>query len=107
PSIQGRILFGDTLSVANSERVVSFEGGVKSDFWNKRGRVAATVFSYEVRDQQLTAVGGAANFNRLVNADKSTGRGMELDFQALLAANLLASLSASYNRTEIKDANLR
>ena len=107
PSIQGRILFGDTLSVAKSEHVVSFESGVKSDLWNKRGRVSFTVFTYEIRDQQLTAVGGAANFNRLVNAEKSTGRGAELDFQALLANNLLGSLSASYNKTEIKDPNLR
>jgi iron complex outermembrane receptor protein len=107
PSIQGRILFGDTLSVAKSERVLSFETGVKSDLWNKRGRVSFSVFSYEVRDQQLTAVGGAANFNRLVNAEKSTGRGAELDFQALLADNLLGTLSASYNKTEIKDPNLR
>jgi iron complex outermembrane receptor protein len=107
PSIQGRILFGDTLSVANSEHVTSFEGGLKSDLWNKRGRISFTVFSYDIRDQQLTAVGGAANFNRLVNAEKSTGRGAELDFQALLANNLMAMLSASYNRTEIKDANLR
>ncbi len=107
PSVQGRILFGDTLSVAESERVVSYEGGVKSDLWNKRGRIAFTVFSYEVRDQQLTAVGGAANFNRLVNAEKSTGRGMELDFQAILAPNLLGSVSASYNKTQIKDPNLR
>ncbi len=107
PSIQGRILFGDTISVANSERVLSFEGGIKSDLWNKRGRMAFTVFCYEVRDQQLTAVGGAANFNRLVNAEKSIGRGMELDFQALLAPNLLGTLSASYNKTEIRDPNLR
>jgi iron complex outermembrane receptor protein len=107
PSIQGRILFGDTLSVANSEHVTSFEGGLKSDLWNKRGRVSFTVFSYDIRDQQLTAVGGGANFNRLVNAKKSTGRGAELDFQALLANNLMAMLSASYNRTEIKDPDLR
>ncbi len=107
PSIQGRILFGDTLSVANSEHVTSFEGGLKSDLWNKRGRVAFTVFSYEVRDQQLTAVGGAANFNRLVNAKKTTGQGAELDFQALLANNLIGMVSASYNKTEIKDPDLR
>jgi iron complex outermembrane receptor protein len=107
PSVQGRILFGDTLSVANSEHVTSFEGGVKSDLWNKRARMSFTVFGYEIRDQQLTAVGGNANFNRLVNAEKSVGSGMELDFQAYLAANLLGSISASYNKTEIKDPNLR
>jgi iron complex outermembrane recepter protein len=107
PSIQGRILFGDTLSVADSERVLSFEGGVKADLWDRRARLAATLFSYEVKDQQLTAVGGNANFNRLVNAEKSVGRGAEIDFMAYLADNLLGSLSASYNKTEIRDANLR
>ena len=107
PSIQGRILFGDTLSVANSERVTSFEAGVKADLWNRRGRVAATIFTYEVNDQQLTAVGGGANFNRLVNADKTSGNGGEIDFTAYLTDRLLASVSASYNKTEIKDANLR
>jgi iron complex outermembrane receptor protein len=107
PSIQGRILFGDTISVADSEHVTSYEAGVKSDLWNRRGRVAFTVFGYEVKDQQLTAVGGAANFNRLVNAEKSTGSGFEIDFQAFLADNLLVSLAGSYNKTQIKDPNLR
>jgi iron complex outermembrane receptor protein len=37
---------------------------VKSDLWNKRARMSFTVFGYEIKDQQLTAVGGAANFNR-------------------------------------------
>jgi iron complex outermembrane recepter protein len=41
--------------------------------------VAFSVFSYEIKDQQLTAVGGAANFNQLVNAAKTTGQGFEFD----------------------------
>jgi iron complex outermembrane receptor protein len=107
PSIQGRILFGDTLSVANSEKVNSLEAGIKGEFAERRLRLALTAFGYEIHDQQLTAVGGAANFNRLVNAKKSTGRGLELDLQAVLTENLLGTLSASYNRTEIQDPNLR
>src|SRR3546814_16677095 len=31
PSIQGRLLFGDTLSVAKSESVVSYELGIKTE----------------------------------------------------------------------------
>ncbi len=107
PSIQGRLLFGDTLSVANSEKVTSFEAGVKTDLFNKRARLSANVFSYTVKDQQLTAVGGAANFNRLVNAAKTAGSGAEIDFEAYLADNLLFTLSGSINDTEIKDGNLR
>ena len=70
PSIQGRILFGDEVTVAKSETVTSYETGIKSDVLDGRGRVNATVFYYQMDDQQLTAVGGGANFNRLVNADK-------------------------------------
>ena len=107
PSIQGRILFGDTLSQAKSEHVDSLEAGIKSEMLDRRVRLAFTVFGYEVKDQQLTAVGGAANFNQLVNAKKTTGSGMELDLQAVLAPHLLGTLAASYNKTEIKDPDLR
>jgi iron complex outermembrane receptor protein len=106
PSIQGRLLFGDTLSVAKSEKVTSYEAGVKADLLNRRARIAASVFSYTIKDQQLTAVGGAANFNQLINAAKSTGQGAEVDLQMLVTDQLLMTLGASYNKTKIKDANL-
>jgi iron complex outermembrane recepter protein len=107
PAIQGRLLFGDTLSVANAEKVISTEAGVKSDLFNKRARVAFNVFAYEVKDQQLTAVGGGANFNRLLNAAKTKGSGAELDFEAYLTDNLRASLGGSINDTKIRDGKLR
>ena len=69
-------------------------------------RLNAGVFHYEVKDQQLTAVGGAANANILINAEKTVGQGFELDFQAYLTDNLLVTLGSSYNDTEIKDADL-
>ncbi len=106
PSIQGRLLFGDTLSVAKSEKVTSYEAGVKADLMERRARIAASVFSYTIKDQQLTAVGGAANFNQLVNAAKSTGQGAELDFQLLATDALLLTVGGSYNKTQIKDPNL-
>jgi iron complex outermembrane recepter protein len=107
PSIQGRLLFGDSLSIANSEKVTSFEAGVKTDLFDKRARLSANVFSYTVKDQQLTAVGGAANFNRLINAAKTEGSGAEFDFEAYLTDNLLLTLGGSINDTKIKDPNLR
>jgi iron complex outermembrane recepter protein len=106
PSIQGRLLFGDTLSVARSEKVTSYEAGWKADLLNRRARVAFNVFSYEIKDQQLTAVGGATNFNALVNAAKTTGSGAEFDLKFLPSDNLLLGLSGSFNKTKIKDPNL-
>jgi iron complex outermembrane receptor protein len=107
PSIQGRLLFGDSLSVADSEKITSIEAGVKADLFDRRARAAFNVFSWQIRDQQLTAVGGNANFNQLVNADKTTGYGFELDLTGYATDNLLLGLSAGYNKTRIKDPGLR
>ncbi|MCG7571428.1 TonB-dependent receptor [Pseudoalteromonas sp. CNC9-20] len=106
PSIQGRILFGNEVTIAESETVTSFETGIKSDILDGRGRVNAAVFYYTMDDQQLTAVGGGANFNRLVNADETTGYGFEVDTQWVLTDNLNATFNLSYNNTELKDDTL-
>ena len=106
PSIQGRLLFGDALSVADSETVISYEAGVKTGFLDNRGRLSFTVFSFDMSDQQLTAVGGQANFNQLINADKTKGQGFELDLDAYLTDRLLVTLGVSYNDTEIDDPGL-
>jgi iron complex outermembrane receptor protein len=106
PSIQGRVLFGDDISVANSENVLSYEAGVKQDLFNNTARLSATVFHYDVKDLQLTAGSGSVNQNRLVNAEKATGQGVEVEFQVNLNRNFKASVGGSYNDTEIKDAKL-
>ncbi|MBF6024680.1 TonB-dependent receptor [Lysobacter niastensis] len=93
-------------SVAEPETSTSFEMGMKADLWDNRARINAGIFYYEVKDQQLTAVGGSANSNILLNADKSTGQGFELDFQAYLTDTLLLTLGSSYNDTEIDDPDL-
>jgi iron complex outermembrane recepter protein len=106
PSIQGRVLFGDTISVADSEKALSFEAGVKADLLDKTLRVSATVFRYEVKDLQLTAGSGSVNQNRLVNADKAQGQGFELDVEAKLGRGWKTSAGISFNDTEIKDSQL-
>ena len=104
-SIQAAGAF-NRMSVAGPETSTSYEAGVKADLWNNRARLNAGIFYYEVEDQQLTAVGGAANANILLNADRSVGQGFEMDFQAYLTDNLLVTLGSSYNDTEIKDSDL-
>jgi len=64
------------------------------------------VFSYTVKDLQLTAVGGAANANILLNAKKASGQGFELDFQSYVTDQLLATFTLGYNDTKIKDPGL-
>jgi iron complex outermembrane receptor protein len=93
-------------SVAGPETSTAFEAGIKADLWDRRLRINADVFHYEVKDQQLTAVGGAGNANILLNAKKATGQGFELDLQAYLTDHLLVTLGSSYNDTEIQDKDL-
>ena len=106
PAIQGRLLFGDTVSVADSETSISYEGGVKMLLGGGRARINFNLFDYTVDDAQLTAVGGQANFNQVINANKVKGRGAELDMQARLTEELTFSWSLGYAKTEIDDSDL-
>ena len=106
PSIQGRILFGDAISVADSESIISVEGGVKSEFFGRHLRLNLTGFYYDLSDQQLTAVGRATNFNTLLNSEQSIGFGFEADGQVILLSSLALSLGVSFNKTEIGDEDL-
>ena len=106
PSIQGRLLFGNTVSVAEAEDIISYEAGIKTNLFNDRGRLSFTIYKYTMNDQQLTAVGGGTNFNTLLNADQTDGQGAELDFEAYITDNFLVTIGASYNDTEIDDPDL-
>jgi iron complex outermembrane receptor protein len=101
-SVQPAGPFGNQ-SVAEPETNTSYEVGVKADLADRRAKVYFNLFRYEVKDQQLTAVGGANNAVRLLNADKTVGQGAELDFEAYITPKLLVTLGASYNDTEIDD----
>jgi iron complex outermembrane recepter protein len=101
-SVQPAGPFGNQ-SVAEPETNTSYEVGIKADLLDRVASVYFNLFHYEVKDQQLTAVGGANNAVRLLNADKTVGQGAELDVQAYLTPALLMTLGASYNDTEIED----
>jgi iron complex outermembrane receptor protein len=107
PSMQGRLNgLLDRPSFADAERALSYEAGIKQDLFDKRARLSASVFQYRVKDKQLTAGNGSVNMNQLINADKVTGQGFELDLQANLSDEFSATFGYSYNDTEIKDKNL-
>ena len=59
-----------------------------------------------MQDQQLTAVGGEANFNRLVNADSTIGRGIEAELTLAPITSLEVTAGLSYNHTRIDDPHL-
>lgn len=103
PSVQGRLVFGDEVSDADSETVLSYEAGVKSELLDNRLRANVNAFYYELQDQQLTIVGGINNTVALFNADEGEGYGFEAELEAAPIDNLLVTAGLSYNKTEIKD----
>ena len=104
PSIQGRNL--PVLTTADSETVMSYEAGFKARLWDGRARLNATAYFYEVEDQQFTAIGGDDNTNRLLNADKGIGKGIEIDGDVYLGAGFTFAGGFAWNATEIKDKDL-
>jgi len=96
----------NVLTSAKPETTTSWEFGSKADLFDKRARVSADVFRYEVKDQQLSAVGGDGNGTELLNARKVTGQGVEFNVDAYLTPSLLVGLNGSYNLTRIKDPAL-
>jgi iron complex outermembrane receptor protein len=94
-------------SFAGPEDVISYELGLKSDLWDRRARLSAALFNYEVKNQQFTAVGGGNNANRLINAKKVGGQGVEFNLELLPIDSLLLTVGGSYNNTKIKDGGLQ
>ena len=72
------------ITVADAETITSYEAGIKADLFNRRARANFSVYNYEVKNQQLTVVGGLSNANQLINAAKTKGRGVEADFEAFI-----------------------
>nr|MEE4268829.1 TonB-dependent receptor [Candidatus Krumholzibacteria bacterium] len=105
PSFQGRVLFGDVVTIGETEKILSFEVGTKANL-GKKARANVSVYSFIMNDQQLTAVGGEANFNQMLNADETAGMGFEAELEWLPASNMFMTMGASYNKTEIKDPGL-
>jgi iron complex outermembrane receptor protein len=94
------------ITVADAETITSYEAGIKADLFERRARVAFSVYDYEIKNQQLTVVGGTSNITRLINADKTKGRGAEIDFEGNVFTGFRVTAGGSYNYTRIDDPSL-
>ena len=106
PSIQGRLLFQDTISVGEAEHGMSYEFGFKRFLLDRRLRFDATIYKFQIQDFQLTKIGGSANISTLINADQVDGEGLELELEYFVSANLLIDFGLGINLTEINDPDL-
>jgi iron complex outermembrane recepter protein len=94
------------VQVARTEKVISYEGGIKAELWDHKARVSWDAYFYDVKDQQLSVVGGGANLTQLINAQKTLGKGSELEIELHPVTNLTFNLSGSFNDTRIEDPSL-
>lgn len=103
PTIQGRsAVFGADFTTADSETILSWEGGLKSAFFNNRVRFNLTGFAYTVDNIQLNANDENGN-GVLLNADKAKAYGMEAELELHPLRNLALSAGFSAIHTEIQD----
>ncbi|MRW89113.1 TonB-dependent receptor plug domain-containing protein [Duganella sp. FT80W] len=94
------------ITVADAETITSYEAGIKADLFNRRARASLSVYDYDVKNQQLTVVGGNSNVTKLINAAKTIGRGLEGEIEGFVTPDFKMSFSGSYNFTKIEDPNL-
>jgi iron complex outermembrane receptor protein len=103
-TIQDRLEDDPDVTTADSETIMSYEVGFKTVTDTFRFNAAA--FYYVVDDMQLTAVGGADNSTRLLNAKEGIGYGIELEIDYVVSENLVLSGGYGLNKTEINEPGL-
>ena len=103
-TIQDRLEDDPDVTTADSETIMSYEFGFKTVTDTFRFNAAA--FYYVVDDMQLTAVGGADNSTRLLNAEEGVGYGVELEIDYVVSENLVLSGGYGLNKTEINEPGL-
>lgn len=103
PTIQGRsAVFNSDFTTANSETIMSYEAGLKSDLFDHHLRFNVTGFYYEVSNIQLN--GNDSNGNGvLFNADKAKAYGMEAELDWRPTSRLSFGAGLSLLHTEIRD----
>jgi iron complex outermembrane recepter protein len=107
PTIQGRdVAFFAPPSVAQSENIMSYEAGFKTELADRAVRLNGAVFYYTVDDPQFTAVGGGGNLVQLINANQGEAFGFELDTAFQVSPNLELTFGVAFADTQINDPNL-
>ncbi|UDF04580.1 TonB-dependent receptor [Asticcacaulis sp. AND118] len=104
PAIQDRVNFGGAPTTAGEQTTTSGETGFKGVAFDRKVRFDIGAYYFKTKDLQITAVGGAVNTAKLINAEEAVGYGLETDVSVRPTDNLMLTASASYNHTEIQDA---
>jgi iron complex outermembrane receptor protein len=106
PTIQGRsAVFNSDFTTANSETILSYEAGLKTNLFDRHLRFNASGFYYEVSNIQLN--GNDSNGNGvLLNASKAKAYGLESDVNWRPSSRLSIGAGLSLLHSEISDRNV-
>ena len=94
------------ITVADAETITSYEAGIKADLFNRRAPPASSVYDYDVKNQQLTVVGGNSNVNQADQRRQDQWPRRRGRLRSLRHQRLQVTAGGSYNFTEIKDPTL-
>jgi iron complex outermembrane receptor protein len=82
---------------ADEETIISYEIGIKGEYWDRRVRLNAAVFDMEYQDYQGSIQTGPTPADRdNLNLGDATIRGAELDLTALLSESFTLTLAGGY-----------
>jgi iron complex outermembrane receptor protein len=73
----------------------SYELGLKTDLFNKRVRLNASAFYYDIVDPQVQLINSQTGSIFYSNAERAAVKGGEIEAQALVSEGFIARLSAS------------
>lgn len=85
----------------DSDTLVNYEAGVKSDFWGGRGVVEAAAFWIDWSDIQLNVVVGG--IGHIANGGSARSRGVELATTVRPSDNLDLGFNASWTEAELTE----
>lgn len=95
------------LNPFDEETVVNYELGIKSNFWDRRVQLNASIYKYEFEDYQVNFFNEDTNTVNVANAGDAEGYGFEADLRILPTPNLDIYFGLSLMDTEltkVKDA---
>ncbi|EIZ78660.1 TonB-dependent receptor [Novosphingobium sp. Rr 2-17] len=105
PAISDRVTYGSVQSVAEKQKTISAEAGIKGDF-GRSANFSLTAYWNRTKNFQLTYVGGTSNTAGVISADHVLGYGLEAEFAVRPIDHLEITASGSYNYTEIQSPGL-
>ncbi len=82
----------------DSEELAAFELGMKSEFANRRVRLNATLFDYDIEDFQVLEFTGVQF--KTFNVPKAKSRGAEFELSAVAGRNVTLNLGYTYADSE-------